>query len=536
VKNDVACYKRLRMSSAYENRLLEPPLSEWPSVRCVLHNERLQALRDAARQRLVNAAIGYRAMLVEIGRTAGMFAADDPAISGDPSSQPLIMTGHQPVIFHSGLTFKYQTTETFALEHKTLSVAVVIDTDEGDAGAFPFPSTEAPFQLLADQATNPSTKITSNQMSTVTGSFSVAASLLGASRRKSPDLIRNQASRVFAALQNCGCHAEADRFQRIAEQYATLPTDSMMEANLIVRWNAGLAGRTPEIPLSMICTFPEVLQFFAEVLAQPFEFARCYNDTLDAFRAVHKIRNVANPFPNLHIEEARCELPFWLIDPVKGTREIVSIRKQGFESFLEANGADVTEIFPGNEGASLFSMLIGGKHFVPRGGLITATLRILFSDLFVHGTGGGRYDVFTSQFIRAWWNVEPTPFAVASASRYLFDQERQVLSRLQEISNNIRDYQFNPQRYFGTGGFSSDTETALHAALVQKESAVKELRSARESGLPADEIGRRIQRLGDLIKSTVNAEFSAQLTQLQTLSADTTTTVNSRTWPWFFFA
>ena len=184
----------------------------------------------------------------------------------------------------------------------------------------------------------------------------------------------------------------------------------------------------------------------------------------------------------------------------------------------------------------MFSLLIGGKHLIPRGGLITATLRILFSDLFVHGTGGGRYDVFTSQFIRVWWNVEPTPFAVASASRYLFDQERREISRLQAISDNIRDYQFNPQRYLGTGVFLSGTETALRTALAEKESAVMALRTARESGLPADDIGRRIQRLGDLIKTTVTAEFSAQLTQLQALSNETVAAVNSRTWPWFFFA
>lgn len=524
------------MSSAYEKQLLEPPLSEWPVVRCVLHNERLQALRSAARQRLVDAATGYRAMLVEIGRAAGLFAADEPAISGDPGSLPLIMTGHQPVVFHSGLTFKYQTTETFALEHNALAVAVVIDTDEGDAGAFPFPTSTAPFQLLAVKAQPDSSRTTSSQMSVVTGSFSTESSLLGACRRKSADLIQADASRVQASLQTCGCTQEAERFQKIAEQYASLPTDSMMEANLIVRWNAGIAGRTPEIPLSTICSFAEVLQFFAELLARPFEFARCYNGTLDAFRTEQKIRNVANPFPNLRIEESRCELPFWLIDPAKGTREIVSIRKQGFERFLEAGGADITEILPGNEGASLFSLLVGGKQLIPRGGLITATLRILFSDLFVHGTGGGRYDVFTSQFIRAWWNLEPTPFAVASASRYLFDQERRQLSRLQEISDNIRDYQFNPQRYLGTGVFSPDTENALRAALAEKELAVKELRSARESGRPADEIGRRIQRLGDLIKSTVTTEFSAPLTQLQSLSAETLTAVNSRTWPWFLFA
>ena len=61
------------MSSAYEKQLLEPPLSQWPAVRCVLHNERLQTLRDNARRRLAGAAIGYRAKLVKIGRAAGLF-------------------------------------------------------------------------------------------------------------------------------------------------------------------------------------------------------------------------------------------------------------------------------------------------------------------------------------------------------------------------------------------------------------------------------------------------------------------------------
>jgi hypothetical protein len=39
-----------------------------------------------------------------------------------------------------------------------------------------------------------------------------------------------------------------------------------------------------------------------------------------------------------------------------------------------------------------------------------------------------------------------------------------------------------------------------------------------------------------LIKWTVSSEFSAQLTQLQSLSNETMAAVNSRTWPWFYFA
>ena len=53
------------------------------------------------------------------------------------------MTGHKPVVFHSGLTFKYQTTEAFAAQHGLIAIAIVIDTDEGDAGAFSYPTVDA---------------------------------------------------------------------------------------------------------------------------------------------------------------------------------------------------------------------------------------------------------------------------------------------------------------------------------------------------------------------------------------------------------
>ena len=60
-------------------------------------------------------------------------------LTGDPATQPIVMTGHQPVIFHSGLTFKYETTERFAAENNAIGVAVIIDTYQGDAGQFSHP-------------------------------------------------------------------------------------------------------------------------------------------------------------------------------------------------------------------------------------------------------------------------------------------------------------------------------------------------------------------------------------------------------------
>src|SRR5690606_35539602 len=170
------------------------------------------------------------------------------------------------------------------------------------------------------------------------------------------------------------------------------------------------------------------------------------------------------------------------------------------------------------------------RQLIPRGALITALLRLLFSDLFVHGTGGGRYDRFTSQLLRAWWHVEPTPFAVASASRYLLAQERQELQRLQQLSERLRDLTYHPQRFIGTGVYSPALETRLSSLLEQKAAALQAMQQARSDGQSAREHGQIIQRLTDDIRQAVTDEFQTQLLAVQQLSEAEMETLQTRTW------
>lgn len=512
------------MSTAYENALTDPPLSQWSGIHRTLSDGRLQTWRILARRRLVQSAEQFVSRLREIGDQSGLTVEPRQLLGGDPDSTPIVMTGHQPVIFHSGLTFKYETTESFSASVGAIAVAVIIDTDEGDAGAFPFPDTS-----------EKSGQHSGSSMVTSAATFGRAPSLYLACRKNPGALIQAESQRVIRGLKSCDCGDAAAMFQQAASQYEALATDSMMEANLIVRWNAGIGGRMLELPLSEICGFPEVIQFFGEILTRPSDFTRCYNDTLMAFRTEEKIRNEANPFPNLQVTDERCEIPFWIIDRNTATRSPVFVRRQGQGHTLETADEVISELPPGNESAAIFSLLIVGKQLIPRGALITATLRLLFSDLFVHGTGGGRYDRYTDLLIRRWWNTEPTPFAVASASRYLFADRRVELSRIQAIASQLRDLQFNPQRHFGTGVFSPVFEDALRQKVVAKESAVARLRSARESGESARETGHEIQQLGDEIKSMVAAEFESQLIVLRATSEETIATLKNRLWPWLFF-
>lgn len=519
-----------------ESVILEPPVSSWPDSLFKLSDSTLAALRQQARKRLVESAQLFVLRLSDAARRAGMLLDSRPLLTGDPLEMPIVMTGHQPVIFHSGLTFKYQATEDFAAQHKMIAVAVVIDTDEGDAGAFSLPACDVS-QQTAQNSPAPSIPRLISKAATL----AQTPGLYSGSRLKPGSVLAAEFATMENQLQGCHQDAAASVFRLVADEYISLTENSphgfsTMEANLMTRWNAGVGGRMLELPLSAICSFPEFIRFIAPILERPFEFAECYNQNLTSFRTEHRIRNEANPFPTLSIEQDWCELPFWVINHAQGTRHVLQVRRESEGFALECNRQRLLMLQQGNAAEALTALLFGGQQLVPRGALITATLRLLFSDLFIHGTGGGKYDPCTDGLIRSWWSVEPSPFAVASASRYLFADERTKLLALQQAESQLRDMQYNPQRFLGSDVFSEALEEKLKSLLNQKNAAVSQMKSARETGASAKDIGREIQQLTDSIKVSVADEFAPRLTELRNLTEQNVSAVASRTWPWFLFA
>ncbi len=514
---------------SYQSVVEEPLSSEWQCNIWSAKDSALQSQRNSARRRLVNAARAYSEHLATLAVNAlGENAANDQLLDGNPDEASIVMTGHQPVIFHSGLTYKYELTEDFARRQKTIGIAVVIDTDEGDAGEFSCPT------LLEREDSGNHTALMQHL---VTAKFSFASSpgLFAVSKRRSSAEVAELCQQIAGHLHACGLNSAETKFSLVSNRYRQLESCSMLETNLITRRAASIGNRLMEVRLSELCGFPEIIQFFAALLARPFSYARCCNDVLRQFREKHSIRNSANPFPDLKVDEQECELPFWLVNLGSGTRSIPVVRRIDGVPTLCGSHALRIELIPGHEAAALFSLWIAQTPLVPRGPLITATMRLLFSDIFVHGTGGGRYDQFTDELIEAWWKETASPLAVASASRYLFDAERTELARLEALSTQLRDLQFNPQRFFGTGIFSPTLEQQLRSLLRSKEELVASLKQARASGQSAEQIGRDIQQIGDQIRQAVTREFEPQIESVRQIPKEAADTIRSRTWPWFFF-
>lgn len=513
--------------TAYATIRIEPSLERWPDWVSVfeIDNSRLNQLRTQARRRLVDSAQSYLIKLANIAEEAGLGENSQPILTGDPASQPIVMTGHQPVIFHPGLAFKYQIAERVAAENQAIGIAVSIDTDRGDCGQFTFPKRAA-----SDQATD---FPMSREVQTVAKSHN----LYTHGRLQTASEIETTASQVIQNLEGLPSPVSTKLAADVFANYERLAAIkcSSAEANTILRSQHGIGGRLLEIPLSAIASFPEALTLTADILKQSERFAQVYNSSLKLFREEHGIRNAANPFPDLKISDGLCELPFWVIDHENRVRHVLEVQQDGDVTRLIANGETIDSFTGSISSDALEPMLLQNIQLVPRGAMITAFLRLLFSDLFVHGVGGARYDQFTDEFIRTWWNCEPPAFTLATASRFAFPQQKQNIERIQTLKVNMRDMQFNPHRHFDQNVFPVELEASLKSLSEEKLQLVSQLKEAKSKGESASEFGKRIQQLTQQIKMVVADHFQNDLQLLDDLTPEQVDTVNSRTYPWFFF-
>ena len=506
-----------------------PDVTEWSDVLIPRHpfdsNSHLAHQRRTARRRLTEAAEQYVLRLRNAAQSAGVNVPENRIFGSDPQIRPIIMTGHQPIIFHSGITFKYECTEQVA-DGSAIGVSVTIDTDTGDPGMFRYPQTV------------PDTRQSeSNQLVLTSATFASSTGLYRSVELLPAEQIAQQTQLVTAELKSTATSGTQTQFCDISADYCRLAKIDVKaaEANTIVRWSRGMGCRLLELPLSEICVFPEVLELTASILEKHELFAQAYNGCLADYRNTHGIRNQANPFPELQSDPEGTELPFWVLDDSSQTRHRAVVRRIRGAMTMFADGRSVETFPPGGSVEVLKNLLRQGIQLIPRGAMITGFLRLLFADLFVHGTGGGHYDQFTTEFLRSWWNVEPPPFVVASASRFLYEERHTELRTCQSLNEKLRDMQFNPQRQFGTGVFSEPVEAELQRLCVQKEAEVAQLRFAQNTGQSAKDVGHRIQLLSNAIKTKVNDTFSEQLTVLQNLTPETQAAIECRTYPWFLF-
>ncbi|HHT9129564.1 MAG TPA: hypothetical protein ACFYEC_01700, partial [Candidatus Brocadiaceae bacterium] len=216
-----------------------------------------------------------------------------------------------------------------------------------------------------------------------------------------------------------------------------------------------------EVPVSWMCDTDGFYHFFLHILYNADRFSKIYNKKLAEYRSAHKIRSKANPLPELKVVGSLVELPFWVWSKgeqrskcyLQDDGEFVKITNRESVLCTLKKGEEV-----GENMLRLKKSLEARFKIRPRAITTSMFSRLFFSDLFIHGMGGAKYDKITDEIIKEFFGIDPPAFVTISANVFLplesFDLEA---GALQVLQHDLKDMRYNPERY-ASGKVQNDTK------------------------------------------------------------------------------
>ncbi len=427
-------YRKLRAPQQHNTTLIDPPLSEssqlletnlqliYRSDSVQVCGEPLSALRVAARKSLLRKAIEHTT-----------------SYSNQPTNiheNRIFLSGHQPKLFHPGVWFKNVLLHQLAEKLDATPINVIIDNDLCGELSIMVPSgtlqspevTKVPYDDSNDNL--PFEEVTvSNQQ-----------------------LFDSFAARVAKTLIHCDTRPDIDQFWKFATESETNNLGlKLAQARHQLELQHGINNL--EIPLSTICQTPEFLKFCTHLMMQADEFRSIYNTSLQEYRNVHKIRSSSHPVPALEEINGAVEVPFWIWTDTEPERKpLYCLAAEGQLTLQSASGHmyGTLGFSEGQESAleQLTALVKSGVKIRPRALTTTMYCRLMLSDLFIHGIGGGKYDQLTDQIATQFFQAPLPDFLVATATAQLFgDQLENPTDKLHALETDLRNLEFSPDKF-----------------------------------------------------------------------------------------
>ncbi len=409
---------------------------------------------------------------------------------------PLIVGGHQPELFHTGVWAK-----NFAVARLAKQVGGV------------------PLQLIVDQDTLNSTAL--KIPAGAHGCPALAGVDFDGPHSRSPweeapivdaTLFESTARRVSNALAPWGYRSMIGDVWPTAVQQSQR-TGKLVDALTAVRaaterrWGAG----TLELPMSRWWTQPASLWFTAHLLAQHRRLADQYNTVVREYRVANRVRSRAHPVPDLARQDDWFEAPFWIWQAGDPRRDRLFVRQAGTQLELRDSRRTVGTLPLDAQRSAADAVVVlqqlsqQGWRLRTRALTTTWAARMLLADVFIHGLGGAKYDEMTDALIGRFWGCRPPEFATVSATIHLplgepfAETTKTVGARRHALSDALH----NPERHWD--GAWPDAVLSLVAekqrwlATANSETATLTTRQRRAENHRRDQRLREIRRqLGQL--------------------------------------
>lgn len=446
--------------------LIVPPPCEWPAL--VEANGRLWnhvniLISGASLSEWRNAMRAIIRQLAQVQLTRWLRGVNLPQ-SG------LLVTGHQPELFHPGVWAKHFATAEAAKRLSLAPLNLIADHDQPKNLALRVP--------VRSQTGLSAVWIPFCEANPVFPweEYTVNCRDMPASAASTTGLALNHPTHFDAGHGNSCC--SRGTLSTLAQRVSDVAGDLLPEMILPVFWSSVLSlldrmGPTcslvellagarrlweerwgyhnAEVRVSSLCQTEPFLAFVADILANLPAFAAIHNDELLSFRRRHNIRSRTHPVPPLSKDGDWHEAPFWVWRAGQVRQRLwIQLRSGTWILRLGEHGPSLNvPAVQRREDLVEFGHCLkaAGWKIRPRALTLTLFARLFMAEMFVHGIGGGVYDRFTDRLIWRWWRLTPPHYAVVSATLRLPLAEPlpPPLSR-EVILRRLRDCQFNPER------------------------------------------------------------------------------------------
>ena len=423
----------------------------------------------------------------------------------NPAYQCIIQSGHQPVFFHPGIWIKNIFLNELLkspLPDKSLGLNIILDNDICKDLNLSLPVLSSNGNLKLEKVNFLSSALTPNLPFEEYPYPSLE--LISKFNRDIIHRLKSLESENKDILNNF------KNFARCLENSSRFCNQNYTRGNLgeflgLARrlYEKGLEPAYLEIPFSQICDSDEFLSFFLEITKNIESFSKIYNNKLDEYRKLFKIRNRAHPSPNLMIKENLIEIPFWIWREGDQRKKIFILREEE-KNYLYNDSYGKIFLIEKDGVKSLFSLKTLLKErklkIRPKALLLTLYNRLFISDLFIHGLGGAKYDLVTDEIIREFFKVEPPHFLVASCTLHLNFKSSPGASdfKISALKKKIRDLEFNPERYVDELPLTKKEKNQIGELAEKKTELIKKIKGA-SSPIKKREISEEIKAINNFI-------------------------------------
>jgi hypothetical protein len=465
-------------------------------------------LRERARREAVAEAVAFSARL-------GVPVVDPPPVPGR-----IVMTGHQPELYHPGIWSKGFFLQRLADATGAVPVDLVVDTDG--------------FRALELSCPCPDSRTGRKQVVLVQGGDDLYYAGVPVPAPEAIDGFCEAGTSMVAGLPApaIGRHfaafcAELKRAIPPAKDLAELITIARR------RYEAPAGTRYLELPVTRLARTPAFLAFVADILLRADQFAEVYNRELALYRSVNRTRSSAQPFPDLKVTDESTEVPFWALEGSR--RSPVTVSRAGGSLTVHAAGRVLLNCEA--DPVKLANALRSAVTMAPKAVALTLFSRVFLSDLFIHGFGGARYDSITDAVARGYWEIEPPAFVVASMTLYLPVGAHVVSdAELAEARHRVKRFEHNPDSMLSEAEFDDPRERARAIALAEEKTSLVSL--IGRDGSDKKALGTRIRAVNAELASILEPVGTALRSRLKELESqhEAFEALTDRTYPFCFFS